>query len=126
MLGSSFTDIAQTIQIYLDGLYDSDTDKLRTIFVPGSRLIRTDDGLNEMPFEAWCEVVDARPAPRGLGGSRDLEKIVRIELLDDGFAVAHVQCAIAPNLFNDTLDLVKTGGQWKISLKKYRVETLNV
>src|SRR5450631_2339973 len=80
------TDDAKTIraviQTYLDGLYESDADKIASAFHPTSALTSvTDDGeLVITPRDTWLDKVRARPSPKQQGFARH-DHVLTIDLV---------------------------------------------
>ena len=62
--------IEQTVQTYLDGLYEGDADKLASVFHETSALTYEQDGkLTVLPRAQWLQWVRERGSPQvqGLG-----------------------------------------------------------
>ena len=58
MSNARIGDILAVVQVYLDGLYEGDPEKLRQAFHPASSLFASiDNKLVHVPREQWCEMV---------------------------------------------------------------------
>src|SRR5205085_6278725 len=79
--------IETVIQTYLDGLYESDADKIASAFHPTSALTSVaDDGeLVITPRDQWLERVRARPSPKQQGLSRH-DRVLAIDLISPTMA----------------------------------------
>lgn len=115
--------IDATIALYLDGLYEGDTDKLAQAFHPCAALhsLAADGTVTVLPREQWLEAVKARPSPR----SRELprhDRVLSVDLAGDALACVKLNCAIPPRFFTDFLLLLKTGEGWRIVQKAFRTE----
>jgi len=115
------TDDAKTIraviQTYLDGLYESDADKIASALTSV-----TDDGeLVITPRDAWLDKVRARPSPKQRGLPRH-DDVLTIDLVGPTMAYVKLKCAIPPRFFTDQLSLLKIDGRWQIAQKVFATE----
>ncbi len=118
-------DILAVVQVYLDGLYEGDPEKLRQAFHPASSLFASIDGkLVHVPREQWCEMVAGRPSPKAKGQGREHERILSVDLTGPDTAMVKLNCAILPRLFTDYLSLIRLDGRWQVISKTYHAETL--
>jgi Putative lumazine-binding len=117
------SNIETVIQTYLDGLYQSDADKIASVFHPTSALTSvTDDGeLVITPRDAWLEKVRARPSPQLRGLPRQ-DDVLTIDLVSPTMAYVKLKCAIPPRFFTDQLSLLKIDGRWQIAQKVFATE----
>ena len=114
--------IAQTIQTYFDGLYEGDADKLASVFHPGSALTYEHKGaVVAWPLADWLKAVRERPSPQAQGLARD-DAILLVDQSSPITALVKVKCQIPPRYFTDYLNLIKTGGQWKVAQKVFATE----
>ena len=114
--------IEQTIQTYFDGLYESDADKLASVFDPGSALTYEHAGkVVALPLADWLKSVRERPSPQSKGLARD-DAIVMIDQSGPTTALVKVKCQIPPRYFTDYLNLLKTGGRWTVVQKVFATE----
>jgi hypothetical protein len=122
-MASDLADIEQALQLYFDGLYEGDTAKLAAVFHPESHLFSVTDGkLDDLPREAWFQMVNNRPSAR----SRDLPRkdwVVQIDRSGPATAFAKVHCQIPPRYFTDYLTFVKLAEGWRIVSKTFHTDT---
>jgi hypothetical protein len=125
MANPQIADIIAVVQIYLDGLYEGDTAKLRQAFHPASSLFASTDGkLVHVPREDWCRMVESRPAPQARGQGREHDRILSVDITGPDTAMVKLNCAILPRLFTDYLSLIRLDGGWQIISKTYTFEKL--
>lgn len=118
-------DILAAVQVYLDGLWECDTAKLRQAFHPASSLFSVTDGkLTQVPLEDWCKLVAARTSPKSKGQGREHDRVVAIDMSGPDTAFVKLTCAILPRVFTDYLSFLKVDGRWQVIAKTYHTETL--
>ena len=111
--------IEQTVQTYLDGLYEGDADKLASVFHDTSALTYEQDGkLVALPREQWLQAVRARPKPKDKGLPRD-DVILMVDQSGPTTAFVKVKCQIPPRFFTDYLNLLKVDGRWVVAQKVF-------
>ena len=115
--------IEDLIQTYLDGLYESDADKIASAFHPTSALTSVTDGgeLQITPRDLWLDNVRARPSPKQRGLPRH-DQVLSIDLVSPVMAYVKLKCAIPPRFFTDQLSLLKIDGRWQIAQKVFMTE----
>jgi hypothetical protein len=115
--------IEGVIQSYLDGLYESDADKIASAFHPTSALtsVSSDGELVIIPRDKWLEMVRTRPSPKQRGLPRH-DQVLTIDLVSPTMAYVKLKCAIPPRFFTDQLSLLKIDGRWQIAQKVYATE----
>jgi hypothetical protein len=117
---SALEDLAKT---YLDGLYEGDTGKLGSVFLPTSALTQVADGkVSITPCEQWLERVASRPSPKGSGLERH-DHILSIDVVGPTLAHLKIKCAIPPKYFTDLLSCLKVDGRWQVAQKVFMTET---
>ena len=115
--------IEAVIQIYLDGLYEGNADKLAEAFHPTSSLAQTIEGkLKVTPRDVWLEAVRNRLSPRSQNLARD-DEVLAIDITGPTLAFVKLRCAIPPRHFTDQLSLLKIEGRWQIAQKVFQTET---
>ncbi len=110
--------VQEAVQLYFDGLYNNDVDKLRKAFHPQAELV----GIYKGHF-AWISLEDflapigksKSPAERGDAYNNH---IVSIDLTGD-VAIAKVDDEYAGQRFTDYLTLHKFDEGWRIVHKAY-------
>jgi hypothetical protein len=114
--------IERTLQDYFDGLYHSDTDRLRRVFHPQAVYASaTGAELTHLTMDEYFPIVDARPSPASAGEPRR-DRVVSIELVGPVTAVARVECSIGPKRFDDVLTLVRIDDRWQVIAKVFHYE----
>ena len=111
--------IEQTVQTYLDGLYEGDADKLASVFHETSALTYEQDGkLTVLPREQWLKWVRERGSPKSKGLARD-DVILLVDQGGPTTALVKVKCQIPPRYFTDYLSLLKVDGRWVVAQKVF-------
>lgn len=107
---------------YFDGLYFSDTQRLKRVFHPQALYATVTDGTPLIwRMDEYFSVVDKRPAPASRGDTRS-DRIVSIDFVGPVTALAKVQCTIKPKHFTDLLTLIHVDGCWQIMSKVFHYE----
>ena len=111
--------IEQTVQTYLDGLYEGDADKLASVFHETSALTYEQDGkLTVLPREQWLKWVRERGSPQSKSLARD-DAILQVDQAGPTTALVKVKCQIPPRYFTDYLSLLKIDGRWVVAQKVF-------
>ncbi|HMS04454.1 MAG TPA: nuclear transport factor 2 family protein [Burkholderiaceae bacterium] len=122
---ADFSAIHSTLELCLDGLYHSDTQRLAKVFHPQAVYATA---VGEQPIvwrmEQYFPAVDARPAPAASGQAR-IDRVLSIELIGPVTALVKLQCAIAPRHFIDLLTLLRVDGRWQIVSKVFHYDVRN-
>ena len=114
-----FDEIIAALRDYFDGLYFSDTQRLRKIFHPlAIYACATEGTLRTLRMDEYFPIVDKRPAPASRGDARR-DRIVSIEFAGPVTALARVECAIEPKHFTDLLTFIYVEGRWQIIAKVF-------
>ena len=114
--------VESVIELYFDGLYEGDADKLGAIFHPTADLRWQDKGeLQVLTVPDWLDRVRKRPSARAEGKPRD-DFIVTIDRSDDTTAFVKVRCQLPPRYFTDYLVAFKLADNWQIVSKSYRYD----
>jgi hypothetical protein len=118
----AYLDVADVLSMYFDGLYHSDTKRLRHVFHPRAQyLCATEGTLTHLTMEEYFPVVDQRPSPASRGETR-ADSIVSIEFAGPVTAFARVHCAIGSKYFTDLLTLIRIDGRWQIISKVFHFD----
>ena len=114
--------IEQTVQVYFDSMYESDSEKVDKAFHPSAMISGNFGGsFSEMTREAFGKfVASQQPSPKAKGEPARLE-IVSIEIAGET-AVARVRDDYLGQTFLATLSMVKLEGDWSIYNKLYHIE----
>ena len=111
--------IQATVQLYLDGLYEGDAEKLAASFHPTGALTYESDGkIIILPRDEWLAAVRARPSPQSQGLPRH-DEILTIDQSSPTAAFVKLKCAIPPRFFTDYLSLLKVEGRWQVAQKVF-------
>ncbi|ETR75643.1 hypothetical protein X566_23470 [Afipia sp. P52-10] len=110
------------IQLYFDGLYEGDADKLGAVFHPTADLRWLEKGeLQVLSLPDWLERVRKRPSAKAEGKPRD-DFIVTLDRSDESTAFIKVRCQLPPRYFTDYLVAMKLSDGWRIVSKSYRYD----
>lgn len=121
-MSAEFSAITSMLQTYFDGLYYSDTRRLRSVFHPQAiYACATEGSLLKLSMDEYFPIVDKRVAPSSRNDPR-ADRILEIQLAGPVTAFARVECAIAPKSFVDFLTLIKLEGRWQIISKVFHFE----
>jgi hypothetical protein len=121
-VGGDFAEVAAVLADYFDGLYFSDTRRLRQVFHAKAQYVCVKDGtLLYRDMAEYFPVVDARPSPASRGEVRR-DEIVSMEFAGSVTARAVLHCAIGTRFFTDFLTLVRLDGCWQIISKVFHYE----
>jgi hypothetical protein len=114
--------VGATLQLYFDGLYNSDTERLAQAFHRQAIYASATGGaLVRMSMPEYFAMVDARPSPASRGELRT-DSVVSIDFAGPVTALARVECSIGPKHFTDLLTLVHVDGRWQIIAKVFHFE----
>ncbi len=107
---------------YFDGLYHSDTQRLRRVFHPQAVYATATGGAPLiLRMQEYFAVVDQRPSPASRGETRT-DRIAAIDFVGPVTALAKVQCTIRPKHFTDLLTFIHVDGRWQIISKVFHFE----
>lgn len=107
---------------YFDGIYHSDTQRLRRVFHPQAVYATATGGVPLiLRMQEYFAVVDQRPSPASRGETRT-DRIAAIDFVGPVTALAKVQCAIRPKHFTDLLTFIHVDGRWQIISKVFHFE----
>jgi hypothetical protein len=122
MAASDSKAITETVQLYLDGLYEGDTDKIAKAFHPTSSLASEDNGvLTQLPRAEWLERVRNRPSGKSQGLARH-DEILQIDQSSPTTAFVKLKCQLPPRFFTDYLLLLKVDGRWQVAQKVFTTD----
>lgn len=119
---AAYAEVAEALQLYFDGLYHSDTARLRQIFHPQAiYACATEGSLLHLTMDAYFPIVDKRPSPASRGEARN-DQIVSIAFAGPVTASVRLTCSIGPKFFTDLLTLVRIDGRWQIMSKVFHFD----
>jgi len=114
--------IEAQMQLYFDGLYHSDTEKLGQVFHADARYVcATGSKLVNLGLSEYFPIVDARQSP-GSRGEKRQDRIVSITPAGPNTAFVHAHCAIGSKFFTDFLTLIREDGRWQIIAKVFHYD----
>lgn len=120
-----YAEVAEALRDYLDGLYHSDTARLRRVFHPQAIYACATEGkLLHLTMEEYLPIVDKRPSPASRGEPRR-DRIVSIAFAGPVTASVRLNCAIGEKYFTDLLTLVRLDGRWQIMAKVFHFDSPN-
>lgn len=124
-MDANYNGIVETLSVYFDGLYYSDTTRLSKVFHPKAHYVcATEDPVLYLEMNEYFSIVDKRPSPASRGEMRR-DIIEAIELAGPVTATARVKCSIRQKYFTDFLTLIFVGGAWRIISKVFHYDLLN-
>jgi hypothetical protein len=114
--------VDQVIQLYFDGLYEGNADKLGEAFHPSADLRWLEKGeLQVLTVPDWLDRVRKRPSAKAEGKPRE-DFVVTMDRSDDTTAFIKVRCQLPPRYFTDYLVALKLNDGWRIVSKTYRYD----
>ncbi|WP_020593506.1 nuclear transport factor 2 family protein [Kiloniella laminariae] len=119
---SLYLAVENTLGLYFDGLYHSDTDLLKQVFHPDARYVcASGDDLLQLDMVSYFPIVDARPSPASRNEPRQ-DKVISIAFAGNKTAFATVNCAIGDKFFTDFLTLIYHDDRWQIIAKVFHYD----
>jgi hypothetical protein len=114
--------IEEVVQLYLDGLWHGDMDKLAAVLGPASVLSYEEDGvLTPLSRDQWLEAMRKRPSPASLGLSRQ-DPVPQIDQASPTVAFVTLQAYVPPLLAVSRLCLLKLENGWRIAQEVFQQE----
>ncbi len=114
--------VEAAVQLYFDGLYEGDADKIGAVFHPTADLRWQDKGeLQILKVSDWLDRIRKRPSAKSEGKARE-DFVVTIDRADDATAFIKVRCQLPPRYFTDYLVALKLSDGWRIVSKSYRYD----
>jgi len=118
-------DIEAQMQLYFDGLYLSDVERLKKVLAPDARYIcATGDEVVNLGMEEYFPIVAARQSPAAQGETRR-DKVVSITLAGPKTAFVLARCAVGERYFTDFLTFIKTDRSWQIISKVFHYDLIS-
>lgn len=115
--------VEAVVNLYFDGLYEGDADKIGAAFDASADLRWVENGkLEILAVPQWLERVRTRPSAKSQNQPR-ADFIVTIDKSDEHNAFVKVRCQLPPRYFTDYLSVMKLADGWTIVSKSYRYET---
>lgn len=121
---SAFGAITAAMADYFDGLYLSDTVRLKRVFHPEAQYVCASEGtLTRLSMAEYFPVVDARPSPASRSEPR-ADRIISIQFAGPVTAFVRAECAIGPKRFTDFLTFIRLDGEWRIIAKVFHFDLI--
>ncbi|MEQ8254906.1 MAG: nuclear transport factor 2 family protein [Roseovarius confluentis] len=119
MSGSHETEVWELMKLYFDGLYQSSSSILRTVFHPDLAYVNgTADTYEHMGLEEYMARIDARTPPASRGDPRE-ETIERIEFKGDRIGVIEARMTMMGRNYQDLLTIINTDEGWRVLTKVF-------
>lgn len=116
---SALASLEAAVQLYFDGLYEGDVDKLARVFHPRASLFIAAEGeLVVLPVPQWLERVANHLSPASTQAPRD-DAILMIDRVGPVNALVKVRCMLPPTTYTDHLSFIECEGRWQIVAKSY-------
>lgn len=116
------TQIEAQMQLYFDGLYHSDIERLGKVFDPAARYVcATEAPVVNLGMDEYLPIVARRPAPAARDEPRR-DQIVSIALAGPNTALVTARCAIGERHFTDFLNFIRTADGWRIIAKVFHYD----
>ena len=114
--------VEKVIQLYFDGLYEGDADKIGEAFHPSADLRWVEKGELQVLRcrTGWSACASGRRRRRK--ASRATISSSAMDRSDDATAFVKVKCQLPPRYFTDYLVALKLADGWKIVSKSYRYD----
>jgi len=119
---AAYADLVAAMEGYFDGLYHSDTERLRSVFHPDAVYACAAAGsLTRLLMPDYFALVAAREAPAARN-ERRTDRIISIAFAGPVTALVTASCSIGPKRFTDLLSFVKLDGRWRIISKVFHYD----
>lgn len=117
-----YAELVAAMRVYFDGLYHSDTERLRSVFHPDAiYACATSGDLIRLAMPDYLAMVAAREAPAARREART-DNIDSIAFAGPVNALVTATCSIGPKHFTDLLSFVKLDGRWQILAKVFHYD----
>lgn len=125
-MSEAYAEIVSALDLFFDGFYEGDVDKLKQIFHPNCHLFSAADGpLEDDDMSTVYEHVVNRLSPASRNQPR-YDRIISIDVSGPEAALAKVQIAFGDRFFTDYLSLLHIDGKWQIISKTFTYVLLEI
>ena len=125
-MSETYSEVVAALELFFDGFYEGDVEKLKRIFHPSCHLFSAAGGpLVDDDMETVYEHVKTRLSPKSRNQLR-YDRIISIDISAPESVHAKVQIAFGDRFFTDYLSLLKIDGQWWIVSKTFTYVLLEV
>ena len=112
-------EINALMQRYIDGLHQSDSAILRTVFHPELAYVNATPGSHEfMGLEAYMARIDGRESPASRGEPRS-GVVERVSLKGGRIGLIEARMTMLGRDYQDLLTLIRVDGEWKVLAKVF-------
>ncbi len=123
---AAYSEIVSALDLFFDGFYEGDIEKLKRIFHPNCHLFSAADGpLEDDDMLAVYDLLENRLSPKDRNQPR-YDRIISIDISRPEAALAKVQIAYGDRFFTDYLSLLKVDGRWQIITKTFTYVLLEI
>lgn len=125
-MSTTYSDVVSALDLFFDGFYEGDVDKLKRIFHSRCHLYSAADGpLIDDDMTTVYNHVLHRQSPANQNQPR-YDRIISIDISAPEAAFAKVQIAFGDRFFTDYLSLLKIDERWQIISKTFTYILLKV
>ena len=104
---------------YFDGLYQSDSEVLRTVFHPELAYVNATVGNHEfLDLEAYMKRIDARTPPASRKDPR-AEVIEKITVKGDEIGIVEARMTMLGRDYQDLLTIIRSADGWRVLTKVF-------
>ena len=122
----AYAEVVAALELFFDGFYEGDVEKLKRIFHPSCHLFSAAGGpLVDDDMETVYEHVETRLSPKSRKQPR-YDRIISIDISAPESVHVKAQIAFGDRFFTDYLSLLKIDGQWWIVSKTFTYVLLEV
>lgn len=119
MTGSHEAEVRALMQRYFDGLYQSSSEILRTVFYPDLAYVNgTAETYEQMGLDDYMSRIDARTPPVSRGDPRE-DVIERIEIKGDRIGIVEARMTMMGRNYQDLLTIINTDDGWRVLTKVF-------
>ena len=119
MAGSDEAEVRDLMALYFDGLYQSSSAILRTVFHPDLAYVNgTAGNFEHMGLEDYMARIDARTPPASRGDARD-EVIERIAFKGARIGIIEARMTMMGRNYQDLLTIINTDEGWRVLTKVF-------
>ena len=121
---NQFSSVISMLMDYLDGIYFSDTARLKRVLHPKAHYVSVTDGeLLYRTIPEYIPIVDRRPSPASRNETRR-DHIESIEFAGPVTAFVRLRCSLGNKFFTDLLTLIRDQGRWQIISKVFHYDLI--
>lgn len=107
------------MQRYFEGLYQSDSKILRTVFHPKLSYVNATPGTHEfLDLEAYMTRIDNRTSPASRNDPR-AETVQSVTVKGDQIGTVEAKVTMLGRDYQDLLTIIRTGDEWTVLTKVF-------